>query len=141
MRTYYVFLMKDEFVKLYLDNPRLLYNILRRIYYMHKEDIYYGFNLFKQIIKKIEKAEFDKELFLKYHNKMIYSKRDQKHYINNLYSDEISNLIVSNTFIKIITNHDYNSFFTYLLSKDENYFVCDFTNQDYFWLKKIKTLV
>ena len=141
MRTYYVFFMKDEFVDLYYNNPRLLYNVLKKIYYMHKEELHYGFNLVNQITNKLDKAKIDQDLFLQYHNKMIYSKQGRTHYINNLYRDEISTLTVSNTLIKITTNHDYSTFFDYLLLQDKRFFICDFINQDYFWLKQIKILV
>lgn len=141
MRVYYVFPMKEEFAQLYQNSPRTLYNILRQIYYMHKEDVHYGFNLFQQIIERIDKHTLDQQLFLKLHQEIDYSKRGNLHYVNNLYRDEVSTLEIKNTHMKIETNHDFSSFFRFLDASQANYFVCDFVEQDYFWLKEIKTLV
>lgn len=141
MRTYYVFDMKEEFVSLYKNNARTLYNILNQIYYMHQEDIHYGFNLFNQIVERIDKRKLDQYLFLKLHLEMVYSKRDHIHHINNLYQDEVSTLEVKNTHIRIESDIDVSSFFSVLSEYQLNYFVCDFKNQDYFWLNEIKTLV
>lgn len=108
---------------------------------MHQEDIHYGFNLFNQIIEKIEKSKVDKYIFLLLHQEMSYSKKDNIHYINNLYHDEVSTLEVKKTHIKIETNHNVSSFLKVLGDYQLNYFVCDFKNQDYFWLNELKTLV
>lgn len=113
MRVFYVFDMQDEFVSLYKNNPRTLYRILRQIYYMHQEDIHYGFNLFHQIVERIDKSKLDQYLFLKLHREATYSKRDNIHYINNLYQDEVSTLEIKNTHMKIETNHDISSFFLF----------------------------
>ena len=94
MRVFYVFPMKKEFVDLYKETPRLLYNILRQIYYLHEEDVHYGFNLFHQIIEKNEKDHLDQYLYLKLHREMAYSKKENIHYINDLNRDEVSTLEV-----------------------------------------------
>ncbi len=141
MRVFYVFPMKKEFVDLYKETPRLLYNILRQIYYLHEEDVHYGFNLFHQIIEKNEKDHLDQYLYLKLHREMAYSKKENIHYINDLYRDEVSTLEVKNTHMKMTTDHDFSSFFQVLEDYQSNYFVCDFAMQDYFWLNEIKMLV
>ena len=50
MKVYYIFKIKKEFVNLYKDFPSVLYNILRSIYYLDKESVEYGYNLFNQLI-------------------------------------------------------------------------------------------
>lgn len=141
MRVYYVFDVKDEFVSLYKDNANTLYNILNQMYYMKREDINYGYNLFKQIINKQDKFKLDKYIFLLMHNKMKYSKKDHDHVINNLYKDEISVLKVKNTHILINSNKSYTEFFNILYDYNPNLFVCDFINHDYFFISNIKMLV
>ena len=39
MKVYYIFKIKDEFVDLYKDTPSVLFNILRSIYYLDKEEV------------------------------------------------------------------------------------------------------
>lgn len=141
MRTYFIFKIKKEFVSLYKDNSRNLYEVLKHLYFMKKHEMNYGFNLFTQLTERINKYELNKEIYIKYHKDMTYSKNGNDHIINNLYKDEISILTIKNSYILISANHNYSSFFNILSSLDMNYFICDFEYQDYFWLDDIKTLV
>ena len=141
MRTFYIFKMKKEFVSLYQNSPGSLYNVLKHLYYMKRHEMSYGFNLFQQLTEKIDKNKLDREIYIKYHDEMVYSKNHDEHYINNLYKDEISILIIKSTYILINANRNYSSFFTILESLGDEYFVCDFVSQDYFWINDIKMLV
>ena len=140
MRLYYIFSIKQEFFSLYKDQPELLFQVLKQIYYMHEGDIAYAFNLFTQLTEKINKVSLDRRLFIELHKKMPYSKSGNQHIMNDLYKDEVSILVVKASHILISSNHNFSSFFKYLLEKDHNYFVCDFNYNDYFWLKQVKLL-
>ena len=141
MRTFYIFKMKKEFVSLYQNSTGSLYNVLKHLYYMKRHEMSYGFNLFQQLTEKIDKNKLDREIYIKYHDEMVYSKNHDEHIINNLYKDEISILIIKSTYILINANRNYSSFFTILESLGDEYFVCDFVSQDYFWINDIKMLV
>jgi len=141
MRIYYVFDIKDEYVKLYGDSPNSLYNVLHQLHYLRKKDIDYGFNMFKQLTNKIDNVNIDKNIFLKMHNKMTYVKKSENHIINNLYKDEVSVLKAKRAYILINCNKNYTEFFNILMQENANYFVCDFNNNDYFFLSSIKMLV
>lgn len=141
MRAFYIFKMKKEFVSLYQNSPGSLYNVLKHLYYMKRHEMSYGFNLFQQLTEKIDKNKLDREIYIKYHDEMVYSKNHDEHIINNLYKDEISILIIKSTYILINANRNYSSFFTILESLGDEYFVCDFVSQDYFWINDIKMLV
>lgn len=141
MRIYYVFDIRSEYVDLYKETPNSLYNVLHQLYYMKKKDLEYGFNMFKQLANRIDKDEVDKNIFLKLHNKMTYVKKGDNHIINNLYKDEVSALKVKYSYILINTNKSYTDFFNTLALDNRNYFVCDFINNDYFFLSNIKILV
>ena len=97
MKTYYIFKIKKEFINLYKDSPSVLYNILRNIYYLNKEEVEYGYNIFNQLTNPLEKNKIDRDLFIKFHRDIPYSKRKNIHYINNLYRNEISRLVVNNS--------------------------------------------
>lgn len=141
MRIYYVFDIRSEYVDLYREAPNSLYNVLHQLYYMRKKDLEYGFNMFKQLANRIDKDDLDKNIFLKLHSKMTYVKKKDNHIINNLYKDEISALKVKHSYILINTNKSYTDFFNVLALDNRNYFVCDFINNDYFFLSNIKILV
>lgn len=141
MRTFYIFKIKKEFVHLYKNNPNSLYNVLKHLYLMKKHELQYGYNLFCQLTTKIDKFELDKDIYIKYHKDFIYSKNGDEHIINDLYKDEVSILTVRNAFILINVNKNYSSFFNIISIFGNEYFVCDFNYNDYFWINDIKILV
>ena len=57
--------------------------------------------------------------------------------IKNLYSEEITFLKVFNSHVRIKTNNNYSKFFNSIQEYNQNIFVCDFENQDFFWINKI----
>lgn len=134
MKVYYIFNLKPEFVALYKDNARVLFNILRSIYYLDKEEVTYGYNLFNQLIVPFQKNKLDRELYINLHQNIPYSKRKDVHYINDLYKDEVSRLTINNFYLKLELDQSYSSFFSLINSKFTNLFVCNFKNIDYFFL-------
>lgn len=141
MRTFYIFNIREEFKYLYKDSPSSLYEMLRQIYNLGRDDFIYGKNIFNQLTTKIDKEIIDRNLYIKLHQDIPYSKRGEIHYMNNLYKDEISRLLVKNAYIKIETESTFSSFFPYLCEINDNFFACDFINPDFFFLDSIKTLV
>ena len=124
MKVYYIFKIKDEFVKLYSDTPSVLYNILKTVFYLDKEEVEYGYNLFTQLIVP----------FKKLHQDIPYSKRKSTHYINNFYLNEVSRLNVNNYYLKLEVEQNFSSFFKILNREDKNLFVCSFKSTDFFFL-------
>ena len=141
MKVYFMFDIKEEYIKLYEDNERVLYNILKQVYYLEKEEVSFGYNILNQLVNRIEKQILDQFIFIKLHQTIPYSKRNNTHYLNNLYKNEISRLKIKNAYIKLETEQNSNSFFNILGNYYKNFFVCDFSNQEYFFLSKVKTLV
>lgn len=134
MKVYYIFKLKEEFFELYKDTPSVLYNILRSIYYLDKEEVDYGYNLFKQLTLPIEKNKLDRELFIKFHGDIPYSKKKDIHYINDLYRNEVSRLMINNSYLRLELEQNYSSFFKILKKEDNNLFACSFQKTDFFFL-------
>lgn len=135
MKVYFIFDIKQEFINLYKGNERVLYNILRQIYYLEKEEVEFGYNLFSQLINIIPKTEIDRKLFIKYHQDIPYSKRGETHYINNLYKDEVSRLTIKKSYIRLELEQETSTFLNILPDFSSNYFVCDFKNHNYYFLE------
>ncbi len=135
MKVYFIFDLKEEFVNLYKDNELVLFNILKQIYTLEKEELFYGYNLFSQLINPIPKETLDRKLFIHLHQDVPYSKRGNTHYINNLYKNEISRLNIKTTYIKLDIEQSFSTFFSILKNFSSNYFVCNFKDYDYFFLK------
>ncbi len=139
MRVFYIFDIKNEVIDLYKDSSFNLYNLLKQLYYLNNLDLQYGYQLFNQFVKPLDKQALDNFLFLKLHQDIPYSKREGKHIINNLYKDEISILEVKRAYIKIKAEQNITSFFDVLYTYNHNFFICDFENCDYFFLDELKT--
>ena len=134
MKVYFIFDVKEQFISLYQNNYRVLYNILRQIYYLDREEVNYAYTLFRQLVNTIDKNTIDRDIFLKLHRDIPYSKRGNVHYINNLYKDEVSRLTIKRSYIRLETEQLNSSFFEVLKKYSSNYFVCDFKNYNYFFL-------
>lgn len=142
MRTYYIFIIKDSLMEVYSNKPYSLYKILEQIYRLKNNDIVLGYRLLEQVSDPFTR-NMDKFIYNRHINELEYSKLDDGHMINNLYSEEITFLKVFHSHIKLTTNNNYSAFFNSIKEYKENIFVCDFSNQDFFFINKInfKTLV
>ena len=141
VKEYYIFSIKKEFVKLYKDRPNELFYIFNRIYYMKPIDKNYGYNLFEQISEFTDKKSINNYIYDLYKDKIMYSFTNNEHIINNLFLNEISILKIKNSNLRIETNIEDCSFFKDLKKYNTNYFVCDFKNQDYFFLENYNEIL
>ncbi len=141
MRAFYIFKIKEEVQKLYFDSPENLYHILKYLYYLRKRENTYGVGFFHQLVDIIDKHSLNRQIFIKYHKERVYSKLGNIHVINDLYRDEISSLNIKFSYILLECNQNTSSFFSILSNTSDYFFICDFMNQDYFWLSDAKVLV
>ena len=134
MKVFYIFQIKEELASLYKETPSILFHILKSIYYLDKEEVDYGYHLFKQMIQPIDKKQLDKKIFLKYHQALPYSKYKDTHILNNLYKNEVSRLNINHLYMKLEIEQNFSSFFKILKEEYDNLFVCSFKNIDFFFL-------
>lgn len=128
MRTYYLFTIRPKIKTAYQEDVNGLYNHLYRLYKNNKRTINYKFNFYKQLCI-VFKADVIKE-YLKYqphvkykNNKFLIKKNPEINLIEVNYACVV---IISNINIPLILKS-----FSYY---NNNIFVCDFENNDYFWL-------
>ena len=141
MRIYYIFNIKKEVYEIYKNTPNVLYNFFYQLYINKNDDLNYGSSIFKQVSSKFNSELLNLKIYLKLHNKMKYLKRNDEHIINNLYKNEISIMKIKKSYIIINSNSSYTDFFPILNNLCKYLFVCDFNNQDYFYLANLKMLV
>lgn len=139
MKEYFVFNIKVEFAKLYKDRPSELFYIFNRIYYMKEIEKEYGYNLFDQISNFYDKEYVNSFIYNRYKDKIMYSNNGNEHIINNLFLNEISILKVKNSNLKIETNYDKCTFLKDLRHFNGHLFVCNFKEQEYFFIKKTRS--
>lgn len=134
MRVYYLFKINDSFSKLYYNKTYYLYKMLEQISLSSKNDFIISYRLFEQMAIPYNKADVNSSIYRKFCFDENYKKTLNKHVIDD--GVEKTKLTVYNTYIKIKTNKNITEFFK-VLSNEENIFVCDFNNKDYFWLSKV----
>jgi hypothetical protein len=138
MRVYYAFIVNEYFASFYNAKPSALYKIFEQIYNLSNNDIVLGYRIFEQIALPFNKNNIGEYIYSKHCGELSYSRNNNKHIINNLYYDEHSKLSIYNSHLKIKSNINYPTFIDTLRDFEENIFICDFVNKDYFWLDKIK---
>lgn len=134
MRVFYVFNIKKYFAYTYKDKPYKLFKILDYIYNNYDYDIELGYRYINQIINNFSKEKINKYLTDNLYNHNNYYKKANIHIICDNF--EYTKLIVENNVIRIKTNQNKPTILKYLQKQEENIFVCDFSNKQYFWLKK-----
>ena len=135
MRTYYIFNINNYFTYMYKNKPYRIYKILEEMYNVKKSDIVLSYKLFEQIAYSFNKNKLNEYVKYLFKNNTSYYNRLNSHIICN--NQEYTKLTINNSNIKIKSNINYPSFLDILINYSDNIFVCDFINNDYFWLNKV----
>ena len=134
MRTFYLFELKEEIRKNFKNNYCDLYKILESIHYLKIEDVVLGYNIFNNLVCRIDRDFYNKKIKENNINSESYICYNYTHTINDYFNNENTKMIINKSFIKIKTNKNMPSFF-YDIGMFKNVFVCDFKNNDYFLIK------
>ncbi len=137
MRTFYIFKINNMFQTFYNDKSNILFKMFNEIYSSNDQDLINKFRLFEQITIPINKKIFNNYIMLKHRDDIFYTKNDNVHTIEN--DKEISRLTINNTFLKIKSNKNINTFIKDIVDSKECLFIIDFKNKDYFWVNEAKT--
>lgn len=137
MRTFYIFKINNMFQTFYNDKSNILFKMFNEIYSSNDQDLINKFRLFEQITIPINKKIFNNYIMLKHRDDIFYTKNDNVHTIEN--DKEISRLTINNTFLKIKSNKNINTFIKDIVDSRECVFIIDFKNKDYFWVNEAKS--
>ena len=128
MREYNLFIIKKEYYDYYRKNPLFLFDTLKKLYTL-KEDFNYGISLYSQLCERIN--TFNLKYYL-----------NRKYHLDNERTFYIDKSFVELKHTRIIIRCKYDS---KIINDFSNYsscfFVCDFVNNDYFWLNKKENLI
>lgn len=122
MREYNLFVIKDEYFNFYNNKPEYLYEILNKLNNF-SSNMNYGITLYEQLCNKI-----DIEILKYYLNNKYGLSNNKVFYLDNVF--------IELKYSRIVVRSKYNyprimkSFNCY----NRNIFVCDFKNNDYFFL-------
>lgn len=128
MQTYNLFVIKDNYVDNYSNNQYLFY-LLKRLYNL-KDNFNYGINLYQELCNFINVDA------LRYYLNIKYNLNN----INNFYIDECLTVLKPTRII--IKSNCLPNLIKLFNCYNRNIFVCDFENNNYFWLDSfVKTKV
>lgn len=131
MRKYYLFLIKNEYCKVYRDNSYILYKMLESISNIQTYDYSYGISIFNQLCNKVS----DKLLNNYIDSKIKHIKINKKViFINSLF--ERTYIQINKSCIIVKTNVVLPQIFKVFNIYNRQIFICDFLNKNYFWLNK-----
>ena len=117
MRTYYIFNVNKYYSYMYKDKPFKMYKIFEEIYYSRDYNSIKAYHVLEEIANPFNKIMLNEYIYNEYKYKYGYKRKDNIHYLNT-------------TDKSILRINNYNN----------NLFVCDFKNMDYFWLSKLNSL-
>lgn len=137
MRTYYIFNVNKYYSYMYKDNPFKMYKIFEEIYYSRDYDSIKTYHILEEIANPFNKIMLNEYIYFEYKLKYGYKRKDNIHYLS---TTEKTTLRINNYNIKLETESNYSVFFNDISNYNNNLFVCDFENMDYFWLSKLSSL-
>lgn len=137
MRKYYLFIIKNDFSKVYKNNAHTLYVTLDNIYKLKNRNFIYGISIYNQLCQVFDADIIDNYLSNK--SKKYIKKYHNKFFINDVYAREKTCIQVNHSCIVIKTNSNIPYALRIFSWYSNNIFVCDFVNNDYFWLSDYTT--
>lgn len=132
MRKYYLFIIRNDFCEVYKNNAHTLYVTLDNIYKLKNRNFDYGISIYNQLCQVFNTDIIDNYLSNK-SNKYI-KKYHNKFFINDVYAKQKTCIQVNHSCIVIKTNSNIPYALRIFKWYSNNIFVCDFVNNDYFWL-------
>ena len=124
MYRYYIFDIKNKF-----KNDENLYRLLKTLYTLNLKYINYGELLYNEMCKPTDRSKVE-EILRDYNAKKV----EQKYFI--CLNDEITIAVIKYSRLIIISNKLYPDIFNRLKIEKENLFVCNFLNDNYFYVSK-----
>ena len=129
MKKYYLFVIKNEYYKVYMKTPYVLYKILENLYELERYDFSYGVSLYEQLCQPFSVKLLNN-----------YVKNKYKCYIINKKIIQLKSL-VEKTFVQIgyatiivFTDTEMPEIMKTFNTYNRKIFVCDFEHNKYFWL-------
>lgn len=131
MRTYYIFKINKYFAYIYKKWPYKMYKIIEELYYTKDYDMLISYKYYKKFALEFNKLAINEYIY-KINKKSKYYFRDNNiHIIKN---DKYNKLIINSTCLILCTDDIYSVFLNDINNYSDNIFICDFKNNDYFWL-------
>ncbi len=134
MRTYYIFKINKYFAYIYKRWPYKMYKIIEELYHTKDYDMLFSYKYYQKFAVPFNKLSLNEYIYSINKTNSNYHRDNNVHIINN---DNYNKLTVNSTCIMLKTDDIYSVFLNDLNEYADNIFICDFKNQDYFWLESL----
>lgn len=132
MRKYYLFTIRKDFYEVYKNNSFVLYKTLENLWKIKKQDFSYGLSLYDALCQTFDVSLLNRFFKGKYKNKII--SKDNRHIILNKEKEYYVLLELHYSCVIVLTNINMPNVLRDFNCYNRNIFVCDFINEDFFWL-------
>lgn len=139
MRTFYIFKINNGFNTLYNKKTSNIYKILNRINNLDVSETKKAINIYRKIIRPINKDRIDYFITKNHLNDFYYKKNNNCHELKN--NKEKSIMFINKTYIKIVCSNNISTFFKDIYSIDRGLFVIDFNYKDYFYIEDLNSKI
>lgn len=129
MRKYYLFIINNDYYKNYKKNPKVLYNTLYNLYALDKKNFTYGISLYNSVCQVVSK-----NLLIHYIQRKYHHKHKTDNLIRLLSQTETTIVQINHSCIVVVSSINMPEVFKTFYIYHKKIFVCDFQNEDYFWL-------
>ena len=134
MRTYYIFKINKYFAYIYKRWPYKMYKIIEELYNTKEYDMLISYRYYKRFAVEFNKLAVNEYIYGVNKKDKYYRRDNSIHIINN---DKYNKLTVNSTCIILKTDDVFSVFLQDLGVYLDNVFICDFKNQDFFWLDSL----
>lgn len=131
MRTYYLFIIKNDYYRIYRRNMFVLYKTLENLYHLKNYDFPYGLSMYRQLCQPFAINLLNNYIKGKYPYKKVNRKIIQ---IDSLI--ETTFLQITHACIIVKSDKNFPNILKTFHVYNKHIFICDFNNQDFFWLSE-----
>ena len=118
------------------DTPYSLYRTIENLYYLDNVSLGLSYSLYDSIFDSFNTDVLDTLVSNTFIYNSYYFKENNKHVIYNKYKPENTTLQINKSHL-LLKSDSLKPTLLRNYSNDDNIFVCDFKNKDYFWLNEI----
>lgn len=134
MRTYYIFKINKYFAYIYKRFPFKMYKIIEELYHTKEYDILLSYKYYQRFAIEFNKLAINEYIYNLNKRNKNYQRDNNIHIIIN---EKYNKLTINQMCIILKTNDIYSVFLNDLNVYLDNIFICDFKNNDYFWLDSL----
>ena len=139
MRTFYIFKINNGCNTLYNKKTSNIYKILNRINNLDIFESKKAINIYRKIIKPINKDRLNYLITNRHMNDFYYRLINNCHELKN--NKEKSMMFINKTYIKIVCSNNVSTFFKDIYMIDKDLFVVDFKYKDYFYIEDFNSKI